>query len=100
MYAVTGGKQGPLHTLVDEWTEAPEVGEAYRATEDAEDAAALVSTLASLARRMRRDWGDVMKTVLATAPLDEAAPKTFASIPTATAPVCMPRPSGWPTWTD
>jgi hypothetical protein len=73
VYAVTGGKQGLLHTLVDEWTEAPEVGEAYRAIEDAEDAAALVSTLASLTRRMRRDWGDVMKIVLATAPLDEAA---------------------------
>jgi AcrR family transcriptional regulator len=73
VYAVTGGKQGLLHTLVDEWTEAPEVGEAYRAIEDAEDAAALVSTVASLTRRMRRDWGDVMKIVLATAPLDEAA---------------------------
>jgi AcrR family transcriptional regulator len=73
VYAVTGGKQGLLHTLVDQWTEAPEVGEAYRAIDAAEDAAALVSTVASLTRRMRRDWGDVMKIVLATAPLDEAA---------------------------
>jgi AcrR family transcriptional regulator len=73
VYAVTGGKQGLLHTLVDQWTEAPEVGEAYRAIDAAEDAAALVSTVASLTRRMRRDWGDVMKIVLATAPIDEAA---------------------------
>jgi AcrR family transcriptional regulator len=73
VYAVTGGKQGLLHILVDQWTEAPEVGEAYRAIDAAEDAAALVSTVASLTRRMRRDWGDVMKIVLATAPLDEAA---------------------------
>ncbi|WP_445159434.1 TetR family transcriptional regulator [Mycobacterium sp. Dal123C01] len=73
VYAVAGGKQGLLHTLVDQWTEAPEVGEAYLAIDAAEDAVAVVSTVASLTRRMRRDWGDVMKIVLATAPLDEAA---------------------------
>ncbi|MGB9307633.1 MAG: TetR/AcrR family transcriptional regulator [Mycobacterium sp.] len=73
VYAVTGGKQGLLHTLVDEWTQAPEVAEAYHAIDTLDDPVALVSTVASLTRRMRRDWGDVMKIVLATAPLDQEA---------------------------
>jgi AcrR family transcriptional regulator len=77
VYAVTGGKQGLLRILVDEWTEAPEVEETYRTIDAADDAAALVVAVASLVRRMRRDWGDVMKIGLATAPLDVAAAETF-----------------------
>jgi AcrR family transcriptional regulator len=73
VYAVTGGKQGLLRTLVDEWTEAPEVGEAYREIAALDDANAIVGTVASLTRRMRGDWGDVMRIMLSTAPLDEAA---------------------------
>src|ERR1700752_1747059 len=64
VYAVTGGKQGLLHTLVDEWTEAPEVGDAYREIAEVADARAVIATVASLTRRMRRDWGDVMRIVL------------------------------------
>ena len=37
VYAVAGGKQGLLHTLVDDWTQAPEVDEAYRAIEASDD---------------------------------------------------------------
>ena len=77
VYAVTGGKQGLLHTLVDEWTEAPEVAEAYRDIASLDDAAAIVATVASLTRRMRGDWGDVMRIVLATAPLDATAAESL-----------------------
>ena len=73
MYAVAGGKQGLLHTLVDDWTQAPEVDDAYRAIESSNTAEAVLDTVASLTRRMRRDWGDVMRIVLATAPLDSTA---------------------------
>ncbi len=38
VYAVAGGKQGLLHTLVDDWTQAPEVDEAYRAIEASDTA--------------------------------------------------------------
>src|SRR6185437_15359362 len=38
VYAVAGGKQGLLHTLVDDWTQAPEVDEAYRAIEASDSA--------------------------------------------------------------
>ena len=77
VYAVTGGKQGLLHALVDEWTAAPEVDEAYRAIASLEDPRAIIAEVASLTRRMRRDWGDVMRIVLATAPLDESAAATL-----------------------
>lgn len=77
VYAVTGGKQGLLHTLVDEWTEAPEVDAAYQAIETLDDPMALLATIASLTRRMRHDWADVMKIVLATAPLDEEAAQSL-----------------------
>ena len=73
VYAVAGGKQGLLHTLVDDWTQAPEVDDAYRAIESSNTAEAVLDTVASLTRRMRRDWGDVMRIVLATAPLDSTA---------------------------
>ena len=77
VYAVTGGKQGLLHALVDEWTAAPEVDEAHRAIASLEDSRAIIAEVASLTRRMRRDWGDVMRIVLATAPLDESAAATL-----------------------
>jgi hypothetical protein len=63
VYAVTGGKQGLLHILVDEWTEAPEVAEAYRDIAGHDDAEAITTTVASLTRRMHGDWGDVMRIV-------------------------------------
>ena len=70
VHAVAGGKQGLLHTLVDDWTQAPEVDDAYRAIESSDTAEAVLDTVASLTRRMRSDWGDVMRIGLATAPLD------------------------------
>ena len=77
VYAVAGGKQGLLHTLVDDWTQAPEVDEAYRAIEASDTADGVLDIVASTCRRMRTDWGDVMKIVLATAPLDETAAATL-----------------------
>jgi len=77
VYAVAGGKQGLLHTLVDDWTQAPEVDEAYRAIEASYTADGVLDIVASTCRRMRSDWGDVMKIVLATAPLDETAAATL-----------------------
>lgn len=73
VYAVAGGKQGLLHTLVDEWTQAPEVAEAYVAINAAETADAVMDLTAATVRRMRGDWGDVMRIVLATAPQDDTA---------------------------
>lgn len=73
VYAVAGGKQGLLHTLVDEWTQAPEVAEAYAAINAAETADAVLDLTAAAVRRMRGDWADVMRIVLSTATQDDNA---------------------------
>ena len=77
VYAVAGGKQGLLHTLVDDWTQAPEVDEAYGAIEASATADGVLDIVASTCRRMRSDWGDVMKIVVGTAPIDETAAATL-----------------------
>src|SRR4029078_3036472 len=74
---VAGGKQGLLHTLVDDCTQAPEGDEAYRAIEACETADGVLDIVASTCRRMRSDWGDVMKIVVGTAPIDETAAVTL-----------------------
>lgn len=73
VYATAGGKQGLLHTLVDIWSQAPIVEETYRAVNSAQTAHDVLSITASSVRRMREEWGDVMKIVITTAPLDDAA---------------------------
>jgi AcrR family transcriptional regulator len=73
VYAVAGGKQGLLHTLVDVWTLAPIVDETYRALETSDTAEAVLRVTASNVRQMREEWRDVMKIVLNTAPMDETA---------------------------
>jgi len=73
VYAVTGGKQGLLHTLVDNWTQAPEVAESWAAMNAAETGDAVLDVTAAAVRRIRGDWGDVMRIVLATAPQDDTA---------------------------
>ena len=73
VYAVAGGKQGLLHTLVEAWTQAPEVDESYRAVGQAASAEEVLAVTAAGTRDMRGRWGDVMRIVLATALLDDTA---------------------------
>ena len=73
VYAVAGGKQGLLHTLVDEWTLAPIVDQTYRAIESSDTPDEVLRITASNVRQMRREWSDVMKIVINTAAMDEAA---------------------------
>ena len=58
-------------------SQAPEVDEAYQAIAASETPHGVLDIVASTCRRMRCDWGDVMKIVLATAPLDETAAATL-----------------------
>lgn len=73
VYAVAGGKQGLLRTLVDIWTLAPVVDETYQAIEALDSAQGVLRLTASVVRAMRSEWGDIMKIVLNTAPMDETA---------------------------
>jgi AcrR family transcriptional regulator len=78
VYAVTGGKQGLLQTLIDAWTTAPSVAEAYERIAVETDPEALIRFVADLTIRMRKDWGDIMRVVLATAPNDPTASEGLA----------------------
>jgi AcrR family transcriptional regulator len=78
VYAVAGGKQGLLRTLIDDWTLAPEVAVAAGQLEQCTDPNQMLDIVANLVVDMRRDWGDIMRMVIATAPHDAAAAESLA----------------------
>jgi AcrR family transcriptional regulator len=73
VYAVGGGKQGLLYRLVEEWSTAPEVATSYLAVEGAATGYEVLDIVATTVRAMRDEWGDVMRIVLASAPVDVGA---------------------------
>lgn len=76
VYAVAGGKYGLLQKLVEVWSSAPEIETTLEAVEQLGDPVAVIRLLAARARAMREDYGDVMRTILATAPNDPAVAAT------------------------
>src|SRR6516164_4613991 len=68
VYAVNGGKQGLLRTLIDEWSVAPVVAQARERIENLDDPIEILRYLAELTRQMRQDYGDVMRVVIGVAP--------------------------------
>jgi AcrR family transcriptional regulator len=77
VYAVAGGKQGLLRTLIDDWTLAPEVARAAAELEQSADPNRMIDIIADVMVEMRRDWGDIMRMVIATAPHDAAAAESL-----------------------
>ena len=78
VYAVNGGKQGLLQTLIDEWSVAPMVAEARERIKKLDDPAEILQYLAAVTRGMRQDYGDLMRVVIAAAPHDETAAEGLA----------------------
>lgn len=78
VYAVNGGKQGLLRTLIDVWSAAPEVAIAAEHIEGLDDAAEILRYTAALSRQMRQDYGDIMRAVIAAAPHDATAAEGLA----------------------
>lgn len=73
VYGVTGGKAGLLRTLIDEWSEAPVVEQAREQIEQLDDPVKIIQVVAALTNEMRRDYRDIMRVLLATAPHDAGA---------------------------
>jgi AcrR family transcriptional regulator len=73
VYAVGGGKQGLLRTLVEQWSASPRLGEHYERVDQATDGDEVLRITATGTRETRETWGDVMRVVLATAPHEETA---------------------------
>jgi AcrR family transcriptional regulator len=73
VYAVNGGKQSLLRTLIDEWSIAPVVAQARERIENLDDPTEILRYVAELTRQMRQDYGDIMRVVIGAAPHDETA---------------------------
>ncbi len=72
VYATTGGKQGLLFELVQEWSTTPAVREALEGVARCERVEDVLAELSAGVGRVRDEWGDVIEVVLATAPHEPA----------------------------
>jgi AcrR family transcriptional regulator len=80
VYAVGGGKHGLLRTLIDQWQNAPIIAATYEHIATLSDGEAILRATASGTREVREQWGDVMRTVLATAPHDPRVAEALAVV--------------------
>jgi AcrR family transcriptional regulator len=80
VYAVGGGKHGLLRALMDEWQNAPVIEATFEHIAALSDGEAILRATAAGTREMREEWGDVMRTVLATAPHDPRVAEALASV--------------------
>ncbi len=78
VYAVSGGKQGLLRTLMDIWTTAPVVESTVGSIDKLSDAAAIIDLVAATCCSMRQDYGDIIRLILNTAPHDPEVAETLA----------------------
>lgn len=72
VYAVTGGKYGLLTELIRIWTTDPIVEATTIHIGEMRDPVAIIRELAAGSRRMREQYEDIMRVMLATAPHDPA----------------------------
>jgi AcrR family transcriptional regulator len=66
VYAVTGGKQGLIRTLIDLWSQAPVVAQTSRRSRRSPTPTKSCGT-AAVVRSMRETYGDIIRLVLSTA---------------------------------
>jgi AcrR family transcriptional regulator len=79
VYAVSGGKQGLLHTLVDLWSTAPAIEKTLRGVEALADPRAVIRLTAQTCVSMRQEFGDIIHILLNTAPHDAETAQTLAA---------------------
>jgi AcrR family transcriptional regulator len=77
VYAVTGGKYGLLTELIATWTTDPIVKTTTAHMLEMSDPVAIIRELAAGSRRMREQYADIMRVMLATAPHDDAVAKAL-----------------------
>jgi AcrR family transcriptional regulator len=70
VYAVTGGKQGLLHVLMESWWADPIVPSTLSAIAGAEDPEHLIRQVADAGGEVRERFADVMRLLVTTAPHD------------------------------
>jgi len=72
VYAVAGGKQGLLHTLMETWTTDPIVASTLQRISTMSDPVEVIRLTATSAREMRERFADVMRVMMTTAPHDRS----------------------------
>jgi AcrR family transcriptional regulator len=78
VYAVGGGKAGLLHTVMELWSTAPIIGETIRGIEAMADVKRMIRLCADTCVTMRREFGDIIRVILNTAPNDEEIARMLA----------------------
>ena len=71
VYVAVGGKSGLLRTLTDQWSAAPILEATYVLIRESNDPVEILGLVASTARRIREEFGDIVILMLATAPHDK-----------------------------
>jgi AcrR family transcriptional regulator len=79
VYAVSGGKQGLLRTLLDLSSATPIITAALDKIEKLEDPAAIMRVVAATCRSMREEFEDILRFLLATAPHDKIVAESLAT---------------------
>ena len=69
-FAVSGGKQGLLRALMDLWTMAPIVDKTVRTADELPHSEAILRMCAATCCSMRKDYADILRVILNTAPHD------------------------------
>lgn len=82
VYAVSGGKQGLLRTLVDAWTTNPIIAAMVEDAEKMQYPAAILRQVAANCRRIGEEYGDITRVMRVTAPHDQAVAESLAAATT------------------
>lgn len=82
VYAVSGGKHGLLHTLIELWTGDLIMGATISRIQTMNDPVAILRLVANVCRSIGEDFGDVMRILLNTAPHDKAAAQSLVAATT------------------
>jgi AcrR family transcriptional regulator len=79
VYAVSGGKETLLRTMMDVSTTDPIVERSLAYIDALDQPVEILRVAASVCRQMREEFGDIMRVMLATAPHDSAVAQSLAT---------------------
>lgn len=79
VYAVSGGKETLLRTMMDLSTTDPIVVKTLAYIDTLDSPAEILRVVASVCRQMREEFGDIMRVMLSTAPHDKAVAQSLAT---------------------
>jgi AcrR family transcriptional regulator len=79
VYMVSGGKHGLLRTLMETGATDPIVAATLASIDKMDDPGAIIRLVAASCRRMREQYGDIMRVMLTTAPHDQVVAEALAA---------------------